>query len=146
MSTEIVSPRYADIDAWDPADVLEAMIEGQLAAVAAVRAARRSIERAALATETRLRDGGRLVYVGAGTSGRLAAQDGAELTPTFSWPQERVLFLLAGGEGALVQAVEGAEDRSEQGAGVVRQNRIGAADVLVAVAASGTTPFTLACL
>jgi N-acetylmuramic acid 6-phosphate etherase len=146
MSTEIVSPRYADIDAWDPADVLEAMIEGQLAAVAAVRAARRSIERAALATETRLRDGGRLVYVCAGTSGRLAAQDGAELTPTFSWPQERVLFLLAGGEGALVQAVEGAEDRSEQGAGVVRQNRIGAADVLVAVAASGTTPFTLACL
>jgi N-acetylmuramic acid 6-phosphate etherase len=146
MSTEIVSPRYADIDAWDPADVLEAMIEGQLAAVAAVRAARRSIERAALATETGLRDGGRLVYVGAGTSGRLAAQDGAELTPTFSWPQERVLFLLAGGEGALVQAVEGAEDRSEQGAGVVRQNRIGAADVLVAVAASGTTPFTLACL
>ena len=146
MSTEIVSPRYADIDAWDPADVLEAMIEGQLAAVAAVRAARRSIERAALAPETRLRDGGRLVYVGAGTSGRLAAQDGAELTPTFSWPQERVLFLLAGGEGALVQAVEGAEDRSEQGAGVVRQNRIGAADVLVAVAASGTTPFTLACL
>jgi N-acetylmuramic acid 6-phosphate etherase len=146
MSTEIVSPRYADIDAWDPADVLEAMIEGQLAAVAAVRAARRSIERAALATETRLRDGGRLVYVGAGTSGRLAAQDGAELTPTFSWPQERVLFLLAGGEGALVQAVEGAEDRSEQGAGVVRQNRIGAADVLVAVAAGGTTPFTLACL
>jgi N-acetylmuramic acid 6-phosphate etherase len=146
MSTEIVSPRYAEIDAWDPAEVLEAMIEGQLAAVAAVRAARRSIERAALATETRLRDGGRLVYVGAGTSGRLAAQDGAELTPTFSWPQERVLFLLAGGEGALVQAVDGAEDRSEQGAGVVRQNRIGAADVLVAVAASGTTPFTLACL
>jgi N-acetylmuramic acid 6-phosphate etherase len=146
MSTEIVSPRYAEIDAWDPAEVLEAMIEGQLAAVAAVRAARRAIEKAALATEARLRDGGRLVYVGAGTSGRLAAQDGAELTPTFSWPQERVLFLLAGGEGALVQAVEGAEDRSEHGAGVVRQNRIAAADVLVAVAASGTTPFTLACL
>jgi len=146
MSTEIVSPRYADIDAWDPADVLEAMIEGQLAAVAAVRAARRSIERAALATEVRLRDGGRLVYVGAGTSGRLAAQDGAELTPTFSWPQERVLSLLAGGEGALVQAVEGAEDETEHAAALLRQHGIGDKDALIAVAASGTTPFTLACL
>jgi N-acetylmuramic acid 6-phosphate etherase len=146
MGTEIVSPRYAGIDAWDPAEVLDAMIEGQLAAVAAVRAARRSIEQAALAMEARLREGGRLVYVGAGTSGRLAAQDGAELTPTFSWPQERVLFLLAGGEGALIQAVEGAEDQAEHGAGVVRQNGIGRADVLIALAASGTTPFTLACL
>src|SRR5688500_7340297 len=146
MDTEIVSPRYGGIDAWEPAEVLEAMIEGQLASVAAVRAARRSIERAALAMEARLRRGGRLAYAGAGTSGRLAAQDGAELTPTFSWPQERVLFLLAGGEGALIQAVEGAEDRPEHGAELVRQNDLGAADVLLALAASGTTPFTLACL
>jgi N-acetylmuramic acid 6-phosphate etherase len=147
MGTEIVSPRYDDIDAWEPSEILEALVEGQLAAVAAVRAARRAIETAALATETRLREGGgRLVYAGAGTSGRLAAQDGAELTPTFSWPQERVLFLLAGGEEALVQAVEGAEDRPEHGASIVRQNRVGRADVLIALAASGTTPFTLACL
>src|SRR5918997_511146 len=145
MGTEIVSPRYGGIDAWEPADVLEAMIEGQLASVAAVRAARRSIERAALATEARLRQGGRLVYAGAGTSGRLAAQDGAELNPTFSWPKERVLFLIAGGESALIEAVEGAEDRPEHGAGVVRENSIGREDVLIAVAASGTTPFTLAC-
>jgi N-acetylmuramic acid 6-phosphate etherase len=147
MGTEIVSPRFDDIDAWEPSEILDALVEGQLAAVAAVRAARRAIETAALATEARLREGGgRLVYAGAGTSGRLAAQDGAELTPTFSWPQERVLFLLAGGEGALVQAVEGAEDRPEHGASIVRQNRVGSADVLIALAASGTTPFTLACL
>ena len=146
MSTEIVSPRYDEIDAWEPSEILEALIEGQLAAVAAVRAARRSIEEAALSTEARLREGGRLVYAGAGTSGRLAAQDGAELTPTFSWPQERVLVLLAGGEGALIQAVEGAEDRPEHGAELVRQNGVGTADVLIALAASGTTPFTLACL
>jgi N-acetylmuramic acid 6-phosphate etherase len=146
MSTEIVSPRYDEIDTWEPSEILEALIEGQLAAVAAVRAARRAIEQAALATETRLREGGRLVYAGAGTSGRLAAQDGAELTPTFSWPQERVLFLLAGGEEALTQAVEGAEDRPEHGADFVRQNQLGRADVLIALAASGTTPFTLACL
>ncbi len=146
MGTEIVSPRYTEIDAWDPSEVLEALVEGQLAAVAAVRAARRSIEQAALATEARLREGGRLVYAGAGTSGRLAAQDGAELSPTFSWPKERVLFLMAGGESALIEAVEGAEDRPEHGAGLVRENRVSREDVLIAVAASGTTPFTLACL
>jgi N-acetylmuramic acid 6-phosphate etherase len=146
MGTEIVSPRYGGIDAWEPADILEALIEGQLAAVAAVRAARRPIEKAALAMEARLREGGRLVYAGAGTSGRLAAQDGAELTPTFSWPQERVLFLLAGGEEALIQAIEGAEDKPDQGASLVRENGLGPPDVLIALAASGTTPFTLGAL
>ena len=92
MDTEQASPRYADIDLWSPADVLHAMIEGQMAAVAAVRAALPPIERAALAIEARLRGGGRLVYVGAGTSGRLAVQDGAELIPTFNWPTDRLLL------------------------------------------------------
>ena len=76
MSTERPSPRYCEIDSWEPADSLEAMIEGQFAAVAAVRSARVSIEIAAKAMEGRLRYRGRLVYVGAGTSGRLAVQDG----------------------------------------------------------------------
>jgi N-acetylmuramic acid 6-phosphate etherase len=147
MDTEIASARYDGMDAWEPAEILDALIEGQLAAVAAVRAARRAIGAAALAMEGRLRGGGgRLVYAGAGTSGRLAAQDGAELTPTFSWPQERVLLLLAGGEEALIQAVEGAEDRPDHGATLIREHAIGAQDVLIALAASGTTPFTVACL
>src|SRR5919108_2974380 len=102
MDTERPSPRYSGIDIWDPADVLDAMIEGQFAAVAAVRAARPALEQAALAMEPRLRDGGRLAYAGAGTSGRLAVLDGAELMPTFSWPQERLLLLIAGGPDALV--------------------------------------------
>src|SRR5918997_4265004 len=110
METERPSPRYSDIDIWDPADVVDAMIEGQFAAVAAVRAARPAIEQAGLAMEARLRKRGRLVYAGAGTSGRLAVQDGAELMPTFSWPKERLLLLIAGGQAALLQAVEGAED------------------------------------
>src|SRR5919205_3787746 len=102
MNTERPNRRYSDIDVWDPLDIAEAMIEGQFTAVAAVRATRLALVQAALAAEAKLRDGGRLVYVGAGTSGRLAVQDGAELTPTFSWPRERVLFLMAGGEEALV--------------------------------------------
>jgi N-acetylmuramic acid 6-phosphate etherase len=144
--TERPAPRYAGIDMWAPRDALDAMIEGQLAAVAAVRAARGAIEAAALAMEARLRDGGRLIYAGAGTSGRLAVQDGAELMPTFSWPPERLLLLIAGGREALMQAVEGAEDEAAKAAEQIRQHGVSAADVLIAVAASGTTPFTVACL
>src|SRR5437870_13085839 len=146
METERLSPRYSGIDVWDPSDILDAMVEGQFAAVAAVRAARAALERAALAIEPRLREGGRLVYAGAGTSGRLAVQDGAELMPTFSSPQDRLLLLIAGGREALVRSAEGAEDDSEQAIALVRRHAIEARDVLIAVAASGTTPFTLACL
>jgi N-acetylmuramic acid 6-phosphate etherase len=146
MDTERASPRYSDIDVWEPLDIAEAMIEGQFTAVAAVRAARFALLGAALAAQERLRSGGRLVYVGAGTSGRLAVQDGAELIPTFSWPQDRLLILMAGGMDALVQSVEGAEDAVDQAARLVQQHEIGGADVVVAVTASGTTPFTLSCL
>src|SRR5262249_18923152 len=145
-STERPSPRYSAIDLWDASDILDAMIEGQVAAVAAGRAVRPALERAALATESRLRAGGRLVYAGAGTSGRLAVQDGAELVPTFSWPRGRLLLLMAGGKDALLQSVEGAEDESEQARQLIRHHQIATSDALIAVAASGTTPFTLTCL
>src|SRR5260221_195261 len=146
MDTERASPRYSDLDVWAPLDIVEAMIEGQFTAVAAVRAARFVLLEAALAAAERLRNGGRLVYVGAGTSGRLAVQDGAELVPTFSWPQERLLLFIAGGRNALLQSVEGAEDAVDQAARLTQQHEIGSADVVIAVAASGTTPFTLSCL
>jgi N-acetylmuramic acid 6-phosphate etherase len=146
MRTEHPSPRYSAIDRWDPADILDAMIEGQFAAVAAVHAVRPALERAALAIEERLRGGGRLVYAGSGTSGRLAVQDGAELMPTFGWPSERLVLLMAGGPDALLGAVEGAEDAAEEAALLVRRHRISDRDAMVAVAASGTTPFTLGCL
>jgi N-acetylmuramic acid 6-phosphate etherase len=146
MDTERASPRYSDIDLWQPADILDAMLEGQMAAVAAVRAALAAIERAAVATEARLRAAGRLVYVGAGTSGRLAVQDGAELVPTFNWPPDRLLLLIAGGKEALLRSAEGAEDETGQALRLIGQHRISSPDVVIAVAASGTTPFTLACL
>ena len=146
METERHSPRYNAIEFWSPHDILEAMIEGQFAAVAAVRTARSAIEGAALAIEPRLRDGGRLAYAGAGTSGRLAVQDGAELMPTFSWPQEKLLLFIAGGREALIRSVEGAEDETEEARALVQRSEMEPRDVLIAVAASGTTPFTLACL
>src|SRR6476661_10897826 len=134
MNTERPSPRYSNLDLWEPADILDAMIEGQLAAVAAVRAVRPAIEQAAIATEALLKEGGRLIYAGAGTSGRLAVQDGAELMPTFSWPEDRLLLLIAGGRNALLQSVEGAEDAIDQAVRLVQQHEIGADDVVIAVA------------
>src|SRR5205807_4215865 len=127
-----------------PDEILDALIESQLSAVAATRAAKPALQRTALAMEARLRYRGRMVYAGAGTSGRLAVQDGAELMPTFSWPQERLVLLMAGGRDALVQSVEGAEDESEEAIRLVERCEIDQRDVLIAVAASGTTPFTLA--
>ncbi len=146
METERPSPRFSGIDLWEPADVLDAMIESQFAAVAAVRAARSAIEEAVQAMELRLAEGGRLIYAGAGTSGRLAVQDGAELMPTFSWPRERLVLLIAGGEEALMHAVEGAEDQIEHAHEEIVRHAVAPEDVLIAAAASGTTPFTLACL
>ena len=105
METERASPRYSDIDLWEPGEILHALVESQMAAVAAVRAGVAAIERAALAIETRLHGVGRLVYVGAGTSGRLAVRDGAELIPTFNWPSDRLLLLMAGGKDALLHAL-----------------------------------------
>jgi N-acetylmuramic acid 6-phosphate etherase len=146
METERPSPRYSGIDLWSPADALDAMTEGQFAAVAAVRTARNKIERATVAMADRLKTRGRLIYAGAGTSGRLAVQDGAELMPTFSWPQERLLLLMAGGNEALLQSVEGAEDEVELARKLIQRHAVNSDDVLIGVAASGTTPFTLACL
>ena len=124
--------------------MLAALWEGQLAAVAALRPALPALAAAVVAAADRLRQGGRLAYAGAGTSGRIGVQDGAELGPTFDWPAERLLFLMAGGESALIRATEGAEDRADVAEQDVRDARLGAADVLVGIAASGVTPYTVA--
>ena len=146
MSTERSSPRYSSIDLWEAEDIAESIVESQFAAVAAVQAVRKEIAAAVVAMRTRLQDRGRLIYVGAGTSGRLAVQDGAELAPTFGWPGDRLVLLVAGGERALLRSVEGAEDDAEQGLRLIEQQAVTSQDVLIAVAASGTTRFTLACL
>jgi N-acetylmuramic acid 6-phosphate etherase len=146
MSTERSSPRYSSIDVWNAEDIAESIVESQFAAVAAVQAVHKEIAAAVVAMHARLQSCGRLIYVGAGTSGRLAVQDGAELAPTFGWPEERLVLLLAGGEKALLRSVEGAEDDAEEGVRLINQHAVNAHDVLIAIAASGTTRFTLACL
>ncbi|PSC06145.1 N-acetylmuramic acid 6-phosphate etherase [Alsobacter soli] len=144
MATEDVSVRYVDLDDWPTADAVEAMFEGQLAAVAAVRPALRSIALAVEDAAQALGKGGRLIYAGAGTSGRVAVQDGAELPPTFDWPAERLVFAMAGGPGALMRSAEGAEDDAADAVAKADAAAIGPNDVVVGLAASGATPYTVA--
>jgi N-acetylmuramic acid 6-phosphate etherase len=145
-TTESASPRYADIDTWSTAQLVDGIIDSQLEGLAAVRNAGRAITAAVDAVTERLQRGGRLIYAGAGTSGRIAAQDAAELPPTFSWPYERAVPLMAGGEGALLRAVEGAED--DAGAAIASLKALGlnANDVVIAIAASGRTPYAIGAL
>lgn len=146
MPTEEVDPRFADLDAWPPASAMEAMWEGQLAAVASVGRALPAITAATNAAKEALGDRGRMIYVGAGTSGRVAIQDGAELKPTFGWPEARLHFIIAGGETAFVASVEGAEDDAAEAVRLIDAARLSENDVVIALSASGTTPFTEAAL
>ena len=146
MRTEQISPRYLDLDSWTTAEVIAAMYEGQLAAAAAVRGALEAITAAVEDAVPALQAGGRIAYIGAGTSGRIGVQDGTELPPTYNWPPDRLVFLMAGGLDALVRSTEGAEDNEAAGAQAVTDAHIGANDVAIGVAASGTTPFTVGAL
>jgi N-acetylmuramic acid 6-phosphate etherase len=144
MSTEDVSPRHLDLDRLPAVEQIGLLHESQAEAVAAVQTAVPAIAAAVEAAAERLRRGGRLVYCGAGTSARIGVQDGAELLPTFNWPAEKVAFVIAGGEKALLRAVENAEDSAEDGAAQIAMLDVGPDDVVLGIAASGNTPFTVA--
>lgn len=144
MGTEDVSDRYRGVDTWPDHEILAGLYEAQLTAIVAVGPALPAIAGAARTISETLEAGdGRLIFVGAGASGRLSVQDGVELTPTYSFPSNRILYLLAGGDAALTGSVEGAEDDAETGAALIAEHAVGAADVVVGVAASGTTRFTV---
>lgn len=149
MDARVINDRQlepATIETWPASRALRAQLDSQARAIEAVDAALPMIARAVAMAVPRLRNGGRLVYAGAGSSGRIAAQDRAELFPTFGWPVERSAALVAGGPAALAASVEGAEDDAEAGADAVAALALRPDDVLVAVAASGTTPWTEAAL
>lgn len=143
LNTETPSTRHPDLDAYDTPSLLDAFIDDQAAAVAAVKAAAPQLAAAVDAAVPRIRAGGRLLYAGAGTSGRLGVLDSVELYPTFSWPRERAVGVIAGGPGAMFAAVEGAEDDRAQGAADMRALQPGPNDVALLIAASGGTPYVL---
>lgn len=146
LRTESHNEHHAALDQCSTAALVSALVDDQAEAVAAVQAAGPLLAQAVDAALPRIQAGGRLIYAGAGTSGRLGVLDSVELPPTFSWPRERALALLAGGEGAMFQAVEGAEDRAELGAADLQALGVNANDVLLLIAASGATPYVVGAL
>ena len=143
LNTETPSSRHHDLDLYALPELVDAFIEDQLEAVNAVRAAGPQLAAAVAAALPRIQAGGRILYAGAGTSGRLGVLDSVELYPTFSWPRERAVAILAGGEKAMFVAVEGAEDDADQGGRDLLALNPTANDVLLALAASGGTPYVL---
>jgi N-acetylmuramic acid 6-phosphate etherase len=143
LRTEQPHPEHSELDTYSTLQLVDTLAADQANAAVAVRAVAHLLAQAVDAAVPRLRAGGRLIYVGAGTSGRLGVLDSVELLPTFSWPPERALALLAGGHGAMFKAVEGAEDNREQGACDLRATQPASNDVVLLVAASGGTPYAM---
>ncbi len=143
LLTESRNPASEAIDTLDAAGIVALMNDEDAKVVAAVRAESAAIARAIEWTAERFRQGGRLIYVGAGTSGRLGVLDASECPPTFSTPPEMVVGLIAGGQTALTRAVEGAEDSPEQGAKDLNERKLSERDLVVGIATSGRTPYVL---
>jgi len=146
LNTERPSGAHPDLDLYDEQQLVAAFVEDQLGAVNALRAASAELARAVAAALPRIQAGGRLIYAGAGTSGRLGVLDSVELYPTFSWPRERALAIMAGGDSAIFVAAEGAEDDGPQGERDLLALQAGPQDVVLLLAASGATPYVLGAL
>jgi N-acetylmuramic acid 6-phosphate etherase len=139
--TEERNPRSRKLDQLSVARAVTLMIDEESRIGIALRAERRKIQRSVEIVVAAFRRGGRLFYVGAGTSGRLGVLDAAECPPTFRVPPERVQGIIAGGQEALWRSIEGAEDSSQGGAAAIAYRGVNGRDVVVGIAASGRTPF-----
>lgn len=143
LSTEKTNEDTIDIDVVSTLDMVRMINHEDQKVALAVEAALPQIARAVDSIAAALAGGGRLVYSGAGTSGRLGVLDASEVVPTFGVPNTEVLGLIAGGAGAVVEPVEGAEDDSVAGAGDLRAIGFAKPDILVGIAASGRTPYVI---
>lgn len=143
LQTEARNPASADLDKLTPIDIVRLMNSEDAQVPSAIARHADAIARAIDVIADRLAKGGRLIYIGAGTSGRLGVLDATECPPTFNSPIGQVVGLIAGGPQALTQAVEGAEDHPELGAHDLDAIKLSAADVVVGIATSGRTPYVL---
>ncbi|GFN34600.1 N-acetylmuramic acid 6-phosphate etherase [Tepidimicrobium xylanilyticum] len=141
MSTEQINERTQDLDILPIREALEIMNEEDQKVAIAVKKEIPQIEKAVKAVIETFNNSGRLIYVGAGTSGRLGVLDAVECPPTFGTPPEMVQGLIAGGEEAFVKAIEGAEDSMELGADDLKNIGLNSKDIVVGIAASGRTPY-----
>lgn len=143
LTTESRNPASEEIDTLDALGIVRLMNDEDAKVIEAVRAEQDAISRAVELVADRFRKGGRLIYAGAGTSGRLGVLDASECPPTFSTPSEMVVGLIAGGPTALTRAVEGAEDDPGLGASDLDALGVSDRDVVVGIATSGRTPYVL---
>jgi N-acetylmuramic acid 6-phosphate etherase len=141
LLTEQVNPNSLNLDQLNSLELVELFNEEDQKAVAAVAGAKVELAAAIEKTAERLHQGGRLFYIGAGTSGRLGVLDAAECPPTFCTPPELVQGIIAGGAGALLRSSEGLEDLAEDGESAIAQHKINQLDVVVGITAGGTTPY-----
>ncbi len=141
LLTEQVNPHSMDLDELSSLELVDLFNDEDQKAVAAVAAAKTQLAQAIEYAAERLRHGGRLFYVGAGTSGRLGVLDAAECPPTFCTPPELVQGIIAGGAGALVRSSEDLEDRAEDGEAAIAGRQVTQLDIVVGITAGGTTPF-----
>jgi N-acetylmuramic acid 6-phosphate etherase len=146
LPTEALHPRAPDLEQAPALEIVTLLLREEARAPKAALACRREIARAVELVVSALSSGGRLFYVGAGTSGRLGALDAAELPPTFGSSSEQVIAILAGGSRALKRSVEGAEDRGEAAQRRLARHGLGPGDVVCAIAASGVTAFATGAL
>ncbi|WP_188186804.1 N-acetylmuramic acid 6-phosphate etherase [Nonomuraea sp. SYSU D8015] len=146
LSTEQSDPRYSQIDRLPTEQIAQLMNQADAAVPAAVALVVPAISEAIDAVSARMAESGRLLYVGAGTSGRLAVLDASECPPTFGTDPSLVQGIIAGGPEALTRSVEGAEDDSEAGAAAMKDLEVGPLDSVVGVSASGRAPFVLGAL
>jgi len=144
--TEQRNPRSMNLDKLSTAELVDLFIIEEQRVEEALAAARESIVKAVELTSNALNNGGRLFYIGAGTSGRLGVLDASEIPPTFSAPPELVQGIIAGGANALHSAAEGAEDQPKTGALAITERGVNAGDVVCGIAASGRTPYVLGAL
>jgi N-acetylmuramic acid 6-phosphate etherase len=146
VATERRNPRSRNLDLKSTREILRVISREDVQVAAAVRGQIPKIARAVDEIVARLRNGGRLFYIGAGTSGRLGVLDASEVPPTFGVHRTLVQGIIAGGNRALTTSVEGAEDHPENGARDLRARGLRSADAVVGIAASGSTPYVLGAL
>ena len=142
--TELTYKKSKPIDHLSSTEAIALMIKEQKDASLGVYKAMKSIEIAINKIYEHLKSSskGRLIYAGAGASGRIGVQDGVELLPTFSWPQKRLDYIIAGGKKAILKSIENAEDDTQQAIDKILKKSVNSQDVVIALAASGNTPFT----
>ena len=141
LLTEQVNPNSRNLDQLSSLELVDLFNQEDAQTIAAIAQARTQLAQAINITASALRQGGRLFYVGAGTSGRLGVLDAAECPPTFCTPPELVQGIIAGGAGALVRSSEDLEDKAEDGEAAIAQRQITQLDVVVGITAGGTTPY-----